>query len=159
MVYLLEKTLIQGKNIILNQLLVLSGNKQVKGSLRLINKSNIDSINALLYISLFWRINVNNINLFTLSLQYKAIEYLFRERMHLLKSNNIIKLNFSFSFAIRFAFTNLSFLRAKNWLFFKIIILSIYILMILNGIPIVIIKKQRLNINIIIKSFSLQCLL
>ena len=75
--------------------------------------------------------------------------------MYLLKSNSIVKLSFSFSFAISFTFTNLSFLRAENWLFFKIIILSIYILIIPNKIPIVIIKKQGLNINIIIKSFSL----
>jgi len=34
--------------------------------------------------------------------------------MHLLKSNGVIKLSFSFSFAIRFAFTSLSSLRAKN---------------------------------------------
>ena len=61
--------------------------------------------------------------------------------MHPLKSNNIVKLSFSFSFAIRFTFTNLSFLRAENWLFFKIIILLVYILMILNRVPIVIIKK------------------
>ena len=75
--------------------------------------------------------------------------------MHLLKSNSIIKLNFSFSFTIRFTFTNLSSLRAKNWLFFKIIILLIYILTILNGVPIVIIRKQGLNIKVVIKSFSL----
>ena len=75
--------------------------------------------------------------------------------MHLLKSNSIIKLSFSFSFTISFTFTNLSFLRAENWLSFKIIILSIYILMIPNGVPVVIIRKQGLNINIIIKSFSL----
>ena len=75
--------------------------------------------------------------------------------MHPLKSNSVIKLSFSFSFIIKFAFTNLSFLRAENWLFFKIIILSIYILIIPNGVPIVIIRKQGLNINIIIKSFSL----
>ena len=53
----------------------------------------------------------------------------------------IIKLSFSFSFTIRFTFTNLSFLRAKNWLSFKIIILLVYILMIPNGVPIVIIRK------------------
>ena len=63
--------------------------------------------------------------------------------MHLLKSNSIIKLSFSFGFAIRFTFTNLFSLKAKNWLFFKIIILLVCILMILNKIPIV------------IKSFSL----
>ena len=79
--------------------------------------------------------------------------------MHLLKNNIIIELSFSFNFIIRFVFTNLSFLRVKNWLFFKIIILFIYILMILNKVPIVIIKKQGLNINIIIKSFSLWYLL
>ena len=83
------------------------------------------------------------------------MESLFRERMHPLKSNSIVKLSFSFSFAIRFTFTNLSSLRAENWLFFKIIILSVYILIILNGVPIVIIRKQGLNIKIIIKSFSL----
>ena len=61
--------------------------------------------------------------------------------MHLLKNNSVIKLNFSFSFTIKFTFTNLSFLRAENWLFFKIIILLVYMLIIPNGVPIVIIKK------------------
>ena len=75
--------------------------------------------------------------------------------MHLLKSNNIIKLSFSFNFTIRFTFTNLSSLKAKNWLSFKIIILLVYILIILNKVPIIIIKKQGLNIKVIIKSFSL----
>ena len=75
--------------------------------------------------------------------------------MHPLKSNSIVKLSFSFSFTIRFAFTNSSSLRAENWLSLKIIILSIYILIILNKVPIVIIRKQGLNINIIIKSFFL----
>ena len=75
--------------------------------------------------------------------------------MHLLKSNSIIKLSFSFSFAIRFTFTNSSSLRAENWLSFKIIILFIYMPTIPNRVPIVIIRKQGLNINIIIKNFSL----
>ena len=75
--------------------------------------------------------------------------------MHLLKSNSIIKLSFSFGFAIKFTFTNLSSLRAKNWLSSKIIILLVYILIIPNKVPVVIIKKQGLNINIIIKNFSL----
>ena len=75
--------------------------------------------------------------------------------MHLLKSNSIIKLSFFFGFAIKFAFTNLSSLRAENWLFFKIIILFIYIPTILNRVPIVIIRKQGLNIDIVIKSFFL----
>ena len=79
--------------------------------------------------------------------------------MHPLKSNSIIKLSFSFGFIIKFTFTNLSFLRAENWLSFKIIILSIYILIIPNKIPVVVIRKQGLNINIIIKSFSLWYLL
>ena len=61
--------------------------------------------------------------------------------MYLLKSNSIIKLSFSFSFIIRFIFTNLSFLRAENWLFFKIIILFIYIPIIPNKIPVVVIRK------------------
>ena len=61
--------------------------------------------------------------------------------MYLLKSNNIIKLSFFFSFAIKFAFTNLSSLKAENWLFFKIIVLLVYILMILNRVPVVIIRK------------------
>ena len=61
--------------------------------------------------------------------------------MHPLKNNIIIKLSFSFNFAMRFTFTNLSSLKAKNWLSFKIIILFIYVLMILNKIPIVIIRK------------------
>ena len=75
--------------------------------------------------------------------------------MHPLKSNSIVKLSFSFSFAIKFTFTSLSSLRAKNWLSFKIIILLVYILIIPNGIPIVVIKKQGLNIKVIIKSFFL----
>ena len=70
--------------------------------------------------------------------------------MYLLKNNSIIKLSFSFSFTIKFTFTNLSSLRAKNWLSFKIIILSIYILTIPNRVPIVIIRKQGVNINVII---------
>ena len=61
--------------------------------------------------------------------------------IYLLKINNIIKLSFSFSFVIRFTFTNLFFLRAENWLSFKIIVLLIYILTILNGVLIVIIRK------------------
>ena len=79
--------------------------------------------------------------------------------MHPLKSNSIIKLSFSFSFAIKFTFTSLSFLRAKNWLSFKIIILLIYMLMIPNKVPIIVIRKQGLNIKVVIKSFSLQYLL
>ena len=75
--------------------------------------------------------------------------------MHLLKSNSIIKLSFSFSFAIRFTFTNLSSLRAENWSFFKIIILLVYILTIPNKVPIVVIKKHKLNIKVVINSFSL----
>ena len=79
--------------------------------------------------------------------------------MHPLKSNSIIKLSFSFNFAVKFTFTNLSSLRVKNWLFFKIIILLVYILIILNGVPIVVIRKQGLNIKVVIKSFSLWYLL
>ena len=83
------------------------------------------------------------------------MESLFRERIHPLKSNSVIKLSFSFSFAIRFAFTNLSSLRAENWLSLKIIISLVYILTIPNRVPIVIIRKYRLNIEVVIKSFSL----
>ena len=61
--------------------------------------------------------------------------------MYPLKSNSIVKLSFFFSFVIRFTFTNLSSLRAENWLFFKIIILLVYILIIPNGVPIVVIRK------------------
>ena len=75
--------------------------------------------------------------------------------MHPLKSNSIIKLSFSFSFAIKFAFTSLFSLRAENWLSFKIIILLIYMLIIPNGVPVVVIRKQGLNIKIVIKSFFL----
>ena len=75
--------------------------------------------------------------------------------MHPLKNNSIIKLSFSFSFAIKFIFTNLSFLRAENWLFSKIIILLVYIPTILNGVSIVVIRKYRLNIKVVINSFSL----
>ena len=79
--------------------------------------------------------------------------------MHLLKSNSIIKLSFSFSFVIRFALTSLSSLRAKNWLSPKIIILLVYILTILNRVPVVVIRKHKLNVEVVIKSFSLWCLL
>ena len=79
--------------------------------------------------------------------------------MHLLKSNSIVKLSIFFGFIIKFVFISLSSLRAKNWLFFKIIISSVYMLTILNRVPIVIIRKQGLNIEIVIKSFSLWCLL
>ena len=61
--------------------------------------------------------------------------------MHLLKSNGIIKLSFSFGFIIQFTFINLFFLRAENWLSFKIIILLVYILIIPNKVPVVIIRK------------------
>jgi len=61
--------------------------------------------------------------------------------MHLLKSNGVIKLSFSFGFAIRFAFTSLSSLRAENWSSPKIIILLVYMPTIPNGVPIVIIRK------------------
>jgi hypothetical protein len=83
------------------------------------------------------------------------MESLFRERIHLLKSNSVIELNFSFNFIIKFAFTSLFSLRAKNCLFFKIIISSIYMLTILNRVPVVIIRKQGLNIKVVIKRFSL----
>ena len=79
--------------------------------------------------------------------------------MHLLKSNSIIKLSFSFGFAIRFTFINLSSLRTENWSFFKIIILLVYMLIIPNGVPIVVIRKHGLNIKVVINSFSLWYLL
>jgi len=65
--------------------------------------------------------------------------------MHLLKSNGVIKLSFSFGFAIR----------AENWLSPKIIISLVYMLTILNRVPVVIIRKYRLNVEVVIKSFSL----
>ena len=61
--------------------------------------------------------------------------------MHPLKNNNIINLSFSFSFTIKFTFTNLSSLRAENWSSPKIIILLVYMPIILNGVPVVIIRK------------------
>jgi len=79
--------------------------------------------------------------------------------MHLLKSNSIIKLSFSFGFAIRFTFTSLSSLRAKNWSSPKIIILLVYMPTILNGVPVVVIRKYRLNVEVVIESFSLWYLL
>ena len=69
------------------------------------------------------------------------MESLFREKVYLLKSNSVIKLRFSFNFTIKFAFTSLFSLRVKNWSFFKIIILLIYMPTIPNGVPIVIIRK------------------
>ena len=61
--------------------------------------------------------------------------------MYPLKSNGVIKLSFSFGFVMRFAFTNSFSLRAENWLSPKIIILLVCILIILNGVPVVIIRK------------------
>jgi len=61
--------------------------------------------------------------------------------MHLLKSNSIIKLSFFFGFAIRFAFTSSSSLKAKNWSSPKIIILLVYMPTIPNRVPMVIIRK------------------
>jgi hypothetical protein len=75
--------------------------------------------------------------------------------MYPLKSNSVIKLSFSFSFIIKFAFISLSSSRAKNWLFFKIIILSVYILTIPNKVPVVVIRKHKSNIKVVINSFSL----
>ena len=69
------------------------------------------------------------------------MESLFRERIYLLKSNSVIKLSFSFNFIIKFAFTNLSFLRVKNCLSLKIIILLVYMLIIPNEVPVIIIRK------------------
>jgi len=83
------------------------------------------------------------------------MESLFRERMHLLKSNGVVKLSLSFSFAISFAFASASSLRAENWSSPKIIILLVYMPTIPNGVPVVIIRKQGLNIEVVIKSFSL----
>jgi hypothetical protein len=87
------------------------------------------------------------------------MESLFRERMHPLKSNSVVKLSFSFGFTIKFAFTSLSSLRAENWSSSKIIISLVYILMIPNRVPMVVIRKQGLNVDIVIKSFSLWYLL
>jgi hypothetical protein len=75
--------------------------------------------------------------------------------MHPLKSSSIVKLNFSFSFTIKFIFTSSSSSRVKNWLSPKIIISSVYILIILNRVPVVVIRKHKLNIEVVIKSFSL----
>ena len=75
--------------------------------------------------------------------------------MHPLKSNSIIKLSFFFGFTIKFIFTNISSLKTKNWLIFKIIISLVYILTIPNRVFIVVIRKQELNIKVVIKSFSL----
>jgi hypothetical protein len=83
------------------------------------------------------------------------MESLFKERIYPLKSNSVVKLSFFFSFTIKFAFTSLFSLRVKNWSSSKIIILLVYILIILNGVPVVIMRKQGLNIKVVIKSFFL----
>ena len=75
--------------------------------------------------------------------------------MHPLKNNSVVKLSFSFSFIIRFVFTSLFSLKAKNWLSSKTIILLVYILIIPSRVPVVVIRKQGLNIEVVIKSFSL----
>jgi hypothetical protein len=72
---------------------------------------------------------------------HKAIESSFREKIYPLKSNSVVKLSFSFSFTIKFTFISLSSLRTENWLFPKIIILLVYILIIPNRVPMVIIRK------------------
>ena len=61
--------------------------------------------------------------------------------MHPLKSNGVVELSFSFGFTIRFTFTNLSSLRVKNWSSPRIIILLVYILIIPNRVPVVVIRK------------------
>ena len=83
------------------------------------------------------------------------MESLFRERMHLLKSNGVVKSSLSFSFAISFIFTSASSLRAENWSLPKIIVLLVYMPTIPNGVPVFVIRKQGLNIKVVIKSFSL----
>ena len=75
--------------------------------------------------------------------------------MHPLKSNSVLKLSFFFGFTMRFTFTSLFSLRAKNRSSPKIIISSVYMPTILNRVPIVVIRKHRLNIKVVIKSFSL----
>jgi hypothetical protein len=87
------------------------------------------------------------------------MESLFRERIYPLKSNSVVKLSFSFSFTIKFTFISLFSLKAKNWLFFKIIISLVYMPMILNRVPVVVIRKQGLNIKVVIRSFFLWYLL
>jgi hypothetical protein len=87
------------------------------------------------------------------------MEFLFRERIHSLKSNSVVKLSFSFGFIIKFAFTSLFSLRVKNCSSLKIIVLSVYILIILNRVPVVVMRKQGLNIDIVIRSFFLWYLL
>ena len=61
--------------------------------------------------------------------------------MHLLKNDGVIKLSFFFGFAIKFTFISLFSLKAKNWSFFKIIILLVYMLIIPNRVPIVVMRK------------------
>jgi hypothetical protein len=80
---------------------------------------------------------------------------LFREIIYPLKSSGVVKLSFSFGFIIRFTFTSLSSLRAKNWLSFKIIVLLVCMPTIPNRVLVVIIRKYKLNIEVVIKSFSL----
>jgi hypothetical protein len=83
------------------------------------------------------------------------MESLFRERIHPLKNNSVIKLSFSFGFTIKFIFISSSSLRVKNWSSLKIIILLVYMPIILNRVPIIVIRKYGLNIKVIINSFSL----
>jgi hypothetical protein len=83
------------------------------------------------------------------------MESLFRERIHPLKSNSVIKLNFFFGFIIKFAFISSSSLRVKNWSSSKMIILSVYMPIIPNRVPVVVIRKHGLNIKVVINSFFL----
>jgi hypothetical protein len=79
--------------------------------------------------------------------------------MHPLKSNSVVKLSFFFSFIIKFTFTSLFSLKAENCLSPKIIILLVCMLMIPNRVSMVIMRKQGLNVDIVIKSFFLWYLL
>jgi hypothetical protein len=87
------------------------------------------------------------------------MESSFKERMYPLKNNGVVKLNFSFSFAIKFAFTSSFSLRAENCSFPKIIISSVYMPMIPNRVPMVVIRKQGSNMDIVIRNFFLWYLL
>ena len=79
--------------------------------------------------------------------------------MHSLKNNSVFELSFSFGFIIKLVFTNSSSLKVENCLSPKIIVLSVCMPMVLDGVSVVVIRKHESNIEVVIKRFSLWCLL
>jgi len=81
--------------------------------------------------------------------------FLPKEIIHPLNISGVLGLSFIFNFTISFTFASSSSLKIKKLLFLRMIVLSIYILMILNGVLIFVIRRHGLNVEVTIKSFFL----